>query len=100
MDALRQLAIREGIVEQGNEVYQFHKYIYGSIEKHGRLNKLEAMAKYKLGTRNLFSDIQMGFRMLTKGKLELLPQKVNNRLELARIFNHYAKRRRSFDRHE
>lgn len=100
MDALRQLAIREGLVEPGNDVYQFHKYIYGSIERHGRLNKLEAMAQFKLGTRQLFSDIQLGFRMLTKGKLELLSQNVGDRSEVARIFAHYAKRRRSFDAHE
>lgn len=100
MDALRQLAIREGIVPAENEVYQFHKYIYGSIQRHGRLNKLEAMAQYKLGTGQLFTDLQVGFRMLTKGKLELLPQRIAGRPELARIFDHYNKRRRSFDSYE
>ena len=100
MDALRQLAIREGITPAENEVFKFHKYIYGSIQKHGRLNKLEAMAQYKLGTGQLFSDIQIGFRMLTRGKLELLSQNVKARSELQRIFAHYDKRRRSFDQHE
>jgi hypothetical protein len=36
-------------------------------------------------------------RMFTRGKLELLPQRIDDRGELARIFNHYSKRRRSFE---
>lgn len=100
MDALRQLAIREGIIPDNQEIYLFHKYIYASIQQHGRLNKLEALARYKLGTGRLFSDLQVGYRMVTRGKLELLPQNIKGRSELARIFAHYDKRRRSFDNHE
>lgn len=100
MDALRQMAIREGFVPAEKEIYRFHKYIYESIQRHGRLNKLEAMAQFKLGTGQIFSDLQVGFRMLMRGKLELLPQRVKNQEELGRIFDHYHQRRRSFKSHE
>ena len=100
MDALRQLAIRDGIAPPEKEIYRFHKYIYESIQRHGRLNKLEAMVQFKIGTGQLFTDLQLGMRMLTRGKLELLPQRVKKREELKHIFSHYDERRRSFDAHE
>ncbi len=100
MDALRQLAIRDGIVAPEMDIYRFHKYIYGSIERYGRLNKLAAMVQFKVGSGRLFSDLQSGLKMITRGKLELLPQKVENSDELNRIFTHYDQRRKSFDAHE
>ena len=100
MDALRQLAIYDGIAAPEMDIFRFHKYIYGSIERNGRLNKLEAMVQFKVGSGRLFTDLQSGLKMITRGKLELLPQKVADRDELNRIFAHYDQRRRSFDTHE
>lgn len=100
MDALRQLALREGISIPEADIYRFHKYIYASIERHGRLNKLEAMVHFKLGSGKIFSDLTPGLKMLTRGKLELLSQKVTDRDELGRLFAHYNQRRRSFETRE
>jgi heterodisulfide reductase subunit C2 len=100
MDALRQLAIRDGILSKESDILRFHKYIYGSIQRHGRLNKLEALVQFKVGSGRLFSDLQSGMKMLARGKLEIIPQHVANRGELDRIFNHYDQRRKSFDTHE
>jgi hypothetical protein len=58
------------------------------------------MVQFKVGSGKLFSDLQSGLKMITRGKLELLPQKVADQGELDRIFNHYDRRRRSFDPHE
>ena len=99
MDALRQLAIREGIAAPESDIYRFHKYIYESIERYGRLNKLEAMVHFKVGSGKIFSDLAPGLKMLTRGKLELFSQKVADRGELGLIFTHYNRRRRSFDTH-
>ena len=100
MDTLRQLAIRDGIAAPEMDIFRFHKYIYGSIERHGRLNKLAAMVQFKVGSGRLFSDLQSGLKMITRGKLEIIPQKVADGDELERIFSHYDRRRRSFDTHE
>ncbi|CAB5086916.1 hypothetical protein D3OALGB2SA_1046 [Olavius algarvensis associated proteobacterium Delta 3] len=99
MDALRQLAIHDGITAPEQDILRFHKYIYGSIQRHGRLNKLEAMVQFKLGTGHLFSDLESGVKMLTRGKLELVPQRITGRDELDHIFAYYDERRRSFDTH-
>lgn len=100
MDALRQLAIHEGIDPPEADIYRFHQYIYDSIQRYGRLNKLEAMVKFKVGTGKLFSDFNAGIKMLVRGKLELIPQRVHGREELSRIFEYYDRRRRSFEAHE
>ena len=100
MDALRQLAVGQGIAAPEMDIYRFHKYIYQSIQRHGRLNKLEAMIQFKVGTGDLFSDVPAGLKMLTRGKLEILPQRVSDRDAVGRIFRHYDRRRRSFDSHE
>lgn len=100
MDALRQLAIRSGIDAPEADILRFHRYIYGSIQRHGRLNKLEALVQFKVGSGKLFTDLQAGLKMLTRGKLDLIPHNVSGRDDLDRIFNHYDRRRRSFDSHD
>jgi heterodisulfide reductase subunit C len=100
MDALRQLAIHDGIVAPEMDIYRFHRYIYGSIQRHGRLNKLEAMVQFKVGSGRLFSDLQAGLKMITRGKLDIIPHKVAGREEVDQIFAHYDQRRKSFDTHE
>ena len=100
MDALRQLAIREGIVAPEADIFRFHKYIYQSIQRHGRLNKLEAMVQFKISSGDLFSDMQSGLKMLTRGKLELIPRRVAGQDQVDRIFDHYNRQRRSFKAHE
>ena len=58
------------------------------------------MVQFKVGSGRLFSDLQAGLQMITRGKLEILPQKVADRAQLDRIFTHYDRRRKSFDTHE
>jgi len=100
MDVLRQLAIHDGVRISEKDIYRFHKHIYRSIRHHGRLHKLEALMRFKLSPGHLFSDLPMGVKMLSKGKLELMPTNVKAKDELNRIFSFYDKRRRSFESYE
>ena len=100
MDVLRQLAIHDGIRVPEKDIYRFHKHIYRSIRQHGRLHKLEALMRFKLNPGHLFTDLPIGLKMFSKGKLELMPTNVEDRGELDRIFSYYDKRRRSFESNE
>lgn len=100
MDALRQLAIHDGLTQTEPNIFRFHKYVYDSIQKHGRLNKLEALTRFKLGSGQLFSDLEAGLKMLTRGKLDVLPRRISDRAALRSIFHHYDQRRGSFDTDE
>ena len=99
MDVLRQLAIHDGVRVPEKDIYRFHKHIHHSIRRHGRLHKLEALMRFKLSPAHLFSDLPTGVKMLSKGKLELMPSNVEAKEELDRIFSYYDKRRRSFKSH-
>jgi heterodisulfide reductase subunit C len=86
MDSLRQIAIAERgkIAEPG--ILSFHNAVVDSIFKHGRTHKLEIMMKYKFSQNDLFSDMDLGLKMLAKRKLDLLPSKVKNKKEIKSLF--------------
>jgi len=86
MDALRQMAISEniGIAEPG--ILSFHRSVIDSISRHGRTHKLEIMMKYKLSEKDLFSDFNLGLKMLAKKKLDLLPSKIKDKKGIKSLF--------------
>jgi len=86
MDALRQMALLEqsDIAEPG--ILSFHRAVIHSIFRHGRTHKLEIMMKYKFSEKDLFSDIDLGMKMLAKRKLDLLPSKVKDKKSIKSLF--------------
>ncbi len=86
MDAVREMAIQAGVKIAEPGIFNFHKEVINSIERHGRTHKLEIMMRYKIRTRDLFSDVDLGVKMLAKRKLDLRPSKVNDRRGIDAIF--------------
>ncbi len=86
MDALRQMALQENseIAEPG--ILSFHRAVIHSIRRHGRTHKLEIMMKYKFSQKDLFSDMNLGLKMLAKRKLDLLPSKVKDKKGIKALF--------------
>ncbi len=72
MDVLREISMREGLVKE-RAVTDFHRIFLGNIERWGRQHELSLILMLKLKTRDLFSDLNMGIKMLLKGKLKLFP---------------------------
>jgi heterodisulfide reductase subunit C len=87
MDALRHLAIAQGVSIAEPDVLAFHREVLRSVAKYGRTHKLEIMLRFKLKTRNYFGDLQTGMRMLAKRKLDLGPSKIKNINEIKKLFN-------------
>ncbi|MBF0119453.1 MAG: 4Fe-4S dicluster domain-containing protein [Desulfobacterales bacterium] len=73
MDSLRQISLEEKAKIGEPDVLAFHKEVLNSIERYGRTSKLDIMLRYKIKTRNLFSDFNVGLKMITKRKLNLIP---------------------------
>ena len=86
MDALRQMAIKEGKAIAEPDILKFHKEVMNSIYRYGRIHKLELMMRYNLSRRNLFGDFKVGLRMLKKRKLALLPSKVRRLPDIRKLF--------------
>ncbi|MEW5735607.1 MAG: 4Fe-4S dicluster domain-containing protein [Thermodesulfobacteriota bacterium] len=90
MDALRQMALERGIAVPEPQVLAFHREVLSSIESYGRTHKLAVMAGYKIKTRDFFTDADVGLKMFLKGKLDLLPSKVEDVESIRRIFRKHG----------
>jgi heterodisulfide reductase subunit C len=77
MDTLREMAVAQGVAIAEPEILNFHQEVVNSIRRYGRTHKLEIMLRYKIRQRDLFSDIDLGLKMLAKRKLDLRPSRVN-----------------------
>jgi hypothetical protein len=85
MDVMRQMAIEGGVALAEPDILAFHREVVGSINRYGRTHKLEIMMRYKIGQLDLFSDIDVGLKMLAKRKLDLLPSKISDQRAINRI---------------
>ena len=86
MDALREMAIESGVQVGEPDILRFHNEMLKSVHRHGRSHKLEIMMRYKLWKRDWLTDVDVGLKMLSKRKLELLPSKVKNLKQVRQLF--------------
>ncbi|MFU8768538.1 MAG: hypothetical protein ACNA7H_02285, partial [Desulfotignum sp.] len=84
---LRQMAIQEKIPAAEPGILSFHNAVIDSIARYGRTHKLEIMMRYKLASKDLFSDIDLGFKMMSRRKLDLMPSRVKDKKSIRNIFN-------------
>jgi heterodisulfide reductase subunit C len=90
MDVLREVSLREGFVKEKG-IADFHRIFLGNIEQWGRQHELSLIMKLKLRTRDLFSDVPSGIKMLMKGKLKLLPERFKEIAKVREIFREAGK---------
>ena len=87
MDALRQIAIEEGVQISEPGILNFHHEVLNSLRRYGRTHKLEIMMRYKLRQRDFFSDMEVGLKMLTKRKLDLKPSMIEDPDQIQKLFS-------------
>jgi len=86
MDTLREMALREGVKGKETVIPIFHETFLGSIRQWGRQHELSMLLLLKLKTRDIFSDLGLGVKMLLKGNLKLLPPRVKGSKDVKAIF--------------
>jgi len=69
IDYLREMAIRRGIAPKRPRVDLFNALFLDEIARRGRISELSLIARFKMKTSDLWSDIGTGIRLLFKGKL-------------------------------
>jgi heterodisulfide reductase subunit C len=87
MDGLRQMAYarQEGL---GDELVPlFHRTFLRSVSRRGRVYEIGMLLSFKFKARQLFKDINLGWRMFRKGKLRFFPSRVKKRAEIKKLFN-------------
>ena len=75
MDALRQMAIEEGVTPAEPNVLHFHRDLLRSVKRYGRTHKLEIMVRYKIRNLDFFSDMGVGAKLFTRGKIDVIPSR-------------------------
>lgn len=92
MDYLRQKAISE---KKNNpkaaNIIAFHKSFLNSIKYTGRLYELGLILDYKRRSLNLTQDITLAPKMISRGKLHMLPDMIKGRAHMAKIFKKTSK---------
>lgn len=87
--ALRKMSVREGRAAE-KDTWRFDEIFLESVQRHGRLNELEAILRYKIDKKDLFSDTKMGVGMVKKGRIGLLPHNIKDRKGMKEIFRKAA----------
>jgi heterodisulfide reductase subunit C len=86
IDALRHVAIDEGVPAAERSVFMLHRAFLDSIHTWGRLHELTMLMQHKLTSRNLFGDLDMGLDMFLKGKIHPLPKRIPGMGQVKALF--------------
>jgi heterodisulfide reductase subunit C len=87
MDALREMAIEEGIPAKEKNIHLLHEAFIQSIRRGGRAHEVTMLMDYVLRSRDLMTDSLIpGMMLFLKGKFPLLPSFIKGRQEIKKIF--------------
>jgi heterodisulfide reductase subunit C len=92
IDALRQISVAEGVRAGEQKVYRLHQAFLDSIRWWGRLHELTMLVEYKVLSRDLLSDMDMGVEMFMAGKIHPLPKRIRGVKEVGRLFGKRGER--------
>ncbi|MFZ5595652.1 MAG: 4Fe-4S dicluster domain-containing protein [Bacillota bacterium] len=90
MDALKEIAIRDNVAVREKNIKTFNDIFLGTVKTLGRVNDGILMGIYKVKTKDLFSDLDLGAKLIFKGKLPLITRTVKAKKQIRSIFNQSA----------
>jgi len=93
MDALREIALAEGVPPGEPDIWAFHREFLKQVNKRGRIYELEFMMRYKLASGAYFQDMIPGIKMMKHGRLELFPTKVRKLKEVRAMGDYFNENR-------
>ena len=86
MDTLKYMALEAGYSLPEAKVYALHRSFVNSIKIFGRLHEATMLAEYKLRSRDLFSDLDLGALLFLKGKIPILPERVKDMGQVKELY--------------
>jgi len=86
IDAVREMSVEAGVADMPRTIAAFHRAFLQQIRTNGRLHEMGMVIEYKLRSGDLMSDVINVPAMLARGKLSMLPDRVQGIAELKRIF--------------
>lgn len=92
-DALREMSAALG-QEKEKKTATFHRMFLADVKSRGRVHESMLMARFKLKTGDLFSDLDLGLKLFQKGKLPLFAKGVKDKKGVRDIFRRVDETRR------
>ncbi len=86
IDAVREIAFESGVAVMPRSISAFHKSFLDRIRSNGRLHEMGLVIEYKLRSGNLMKDVTNAPAMFARGKLSILPDRIDGVAEVKRIF--------------
>jgi heterodisulfide reductase subunit C len=90
MDTLKEMAVRDGIRSEQTTIQTFHRVFLDCLREYGRMHEMSLLVALKVFSLNLFEDMGLGMKMFGKGKINLLPSRIENIQELNAIFRTFG----------
>jgi heterodisulfide reductase subunit C2 len=87
MEAIRQVAIREGKRRTGKHVDLFYSEFLNNLRSYGRSFEPMMIVKFNMKSRQPFKDAMNGAKMFSKGKIGVLPNKPKGMEQVRKIFD-------------
>ena len=87
MDVLKQESVAAGVAPAMQDVAAAHTAFLAEVLRRGRLHEISLITRYKLKTGHWFQDMWLGAALFLKGRLKLLPERVEipEAIEKARL---------------
>lgn len=86
MDSVREAAWLENATAAGGRTPIFHSMFLDDLRSRGRVSESFLLAKYKIRTGQLLSDLDLGLKLFLRGKLPLVPKGIKEKQNIKRIF--------------
>ena len=86
MDTLRIMAVERKVKIPDNRGELFNRSFLASVRRHGRVYELGMLAAYKLRCRDFLADVDKAPKMLSKGKLALIPFRSGRVEQVRKLF--------------
>ncbi len=87
VDAVRELAMERAPGTAPNRIGAFHKAFLEQVRLNGRLYEFGLVLGYKLRSGALLDDVDAAPAMMARGKLALVPTRIEGLDEIRRIFD-------------
>lgn len=84
-DTLREISSSAG-KEKEKKTATFHRMFLADVKNRGRVHESLLMARFKLKTTDLFSDLDLGLKLFTRGKLPLFARSIKDKKGVREIF--------------
>jgi heterodisulfide reductase subunit C len=90
---LKRMALQRNLNPRGSA--EFYKATVSTVDRHGRSAEMELMIRYYLSRLNplgLLKLLPFGGKMLSRGRLPLLPHRIKGRGDLGKMLDHIARK--------